>query len=150
MLLLRKFKPGVSKYWLLTLAGLVWSTTGVMLCLLAYRWFTTIRWSGAIPLGLISILLASAVYRFGFSKIAQMNIRRLCLLTERTCIFAFQTWKGYLIIGLMILLGSTLRSLMIPKYYLAILYTTIGGALFLASFSYYRLLWQAIVRKEPC
>ncbi len=150
MLLLRKFKPGVSKYWLLTLAGLVWSTTGVMLCLLAYRWFITIRWSGAIPLGLISILLALAVYRFGFSKIAQMNIRRLCLLTERTCIFAFQTWKGYLIIGLMILLGSTLRSSMIPKYYLAILYTTIGGALFLASFSYYRLLWQAIVRKERC
>ena len=149
MLLLKKFKPGVSKYWLLTLAGLVWSTTGVILCRLAYRWFATIRWSEAIPLGLISILLASAVYRFGFFKIAQMNIRRLCLLTERTCIFAFQTWKGYLIIGLMILLGSTLRSSMIPKYYLAILYATIGGALFLASFSYYRLLWQVIVRKEP-
>ena len=149
-MVLKKFKPGVSKYWLLTLAGLAWSTTGVILCRLAYRWFTAIRWSGAIPLGCISILLASAVYRFGFSKIAQMNIRRLCLLRERTCIFAFQTWKGYLIISLMILLGSILRSSMIPKYCLAILYTTIGGALFLASFSYYRLLWQAIVRKEPC
>lgn len=148
MWLLKKLKPGVSKYWLLTLAGLVWSTTGVILCRLAYRWFATIRWSGAIPLGLISILLASVVYRFGFSKIAQMNIRRLCLLTENTCIFAFQTWKGYLIIGSMILLGSTLRSSMIPKYYLAILYATIGGALFLASLSYYKLLWQAIVRKE--
>ncbi len=150
MMSLREFKPGVSKYWLLTLAGLAWSTTGVMLCRLAYRWFTAIRWSGAVPLGLIGILLASAAYRFGFSKIAQKNIKRLCLLTERTCVFAFQTWKGYLIIGLMVLLGITLRSSMIPRHYLAVLYTTIGGALFLASFSYYRFLWQAVVRKGSC
>ena len=149
-MLLNRFKPGVSKYWLLTLAGLAWSTTGVMLCRLAYRWLSAIRWSGAVPLELTGILLASAAYRFGFSKIAQKNIRRLCLLTGKTCIFAFQTWKGYLIIGLMILLGITLRSLMIPRHYLAVLYTTIGGALFLASFGYYKLLWHAIVRKELC
>jgi hypothetical protein len=149
-MLLERLKPGVSKYWLLTLGGLVWSTTGVMLCRLAYRWFTAMRWSGAIPLGIISILLASLVYRFGFSRIARTNINRLCMLTERTCIFAFQTWRGYLIVGVMILLGSTLRGSMIPRYYLAVLYTTIGGALFLASLSYYKLLWQTVVRKEPC
>jgi len=149
-MLLKRLKPGVSKYWLLTLAGLVWSTTGLMLCRLAYRWFTAMRWNGAIPLGIISILLASVVYRLGFSKIARININRLCMLTERTCIFAFQTWRGYLIIGVMILLGSTLRGSMIPRYYLAVLYTTIGGALFLASLSYYKLLWQTVVRKESC
>ena len=149
-MLLKRLKPSVSKYWLLTLAGLVWSTTGLMLCRLAYRWFIAMCWNGAIPLGIISILLASVVYRLGFSKIARININRLCMLTERTCIFAFQTWRGYLIIGVMILLGSTLRGSMIPRYYLAVLYTTIGGALFLASLSYYKLLWRTVVRKEPC
>jgi hypothetical protein len=148
-MLLKRLKPGVSKYWLITLAGLMWSTTGVMLCRPAYRWFTVIRWSGAIPLGLFIILLVSAAYRFGFSKISQRNVKRLCRLTERTCIFAFQTWKGYLIIGLMILIGSVLRNSPIPKHLLAILYATIGGSLLLGSFQYYKILWHLVVRKEP-
>ncbi len=149
-MLLKKLKPGVSKYWLITVAGLMWSTTGVMLCRLAYRWCTPIRWSGAIPLGLISILLASAAYRFGFSKVSQRNVKRLCLLTERTCIFAFQTWKGYLVVGLMIIMGNILRNSPIPKHYLAILYATIGGSLLLGSFRYYKILWHLVVRKGPC
>lgn len=146
----KRLKPGVSKYWLITLAGLMWSTTGVMLCQLAYGWVTPVRWSGAISLGLISILLASATYRFGFSKLSQRNVKRLCLLTERTCIFAFQTWKGYLVIGLMIFMGNILRSSPIPRHYLAILYATIGGSLLLGSLGYYKILWQLVVRKEHC
>jgi hypothetical protein len=76
-MLLKRLKPGVSKYWLITVAGLMWSTTGVMLCRLAYRWVIPIRWNGAILLGLISILLASAAYRFGFSK--SVRERQVCL-----------------------------------------------------------------------
>jgi hypothetical protein len=148
--LLKRFKPGVSKYWLLTLAGLMWSTVGVMLCRRAYSWFAVISWKGAIPLEMIGVLMALAAHRFGFSKIAARNIKRLCLLTERTCVFAFQTWRGYLIIGSMIGLGYILRFSSFPKQYLAVVYTTIGGALFLASFSYFRLLWQRVIRKEPC
>ena len=147
---LNSLKPGVTKLWLIALAGLMWSGVGVMLCRLAYNWLAVVHRGMAASLGLLGVLLAVAAYRFGFSKIAQMNIKRLCMLTERTCIFAFQTWRGYLIIGVMILLGSTLRGSMIPRYYLAVLYTTIGGALFLASLSYYKLLWRTVVRKEPC
>ncbi len=144
---LKNFKPGVSKYWLLTLAGLMWSGVGTFLCRRAYTWFTGINIYRAILFELISILMALAVHRFGFAKIASRNITRLCLLTERTCVFAFQTWKGYLIIGLMIGLGYILRSSTFPKQYLAMLYTAVGGALFLSSFSYYRLVWEEIFRK---
>ena len=93
--------------------------------------------------------MALAAYHFGFSKIAQKNIRRLCLLTERTCVFAFQTWRGYLIIGFMIILGAILRNSPIPKQYMAIIYTTIGGAIFLSSFHYYGFLWRMVIQKEP-
>ena len=41
---------------------------------------------------------ALAAYRYGFLKIALKNIDRLCLLTEKPCIFAFQAWRSYLII----------------------------------------------------
>jgi len=53
-----------------------------------------------------------------------------------------------LIIGLMITLGIILRNSAIPKQYLAIIYTTIGGAIFLSSFHYHGLLWKIVVQKS--
>jgi len=103
----------------------------------------------AASLGLFGIGMAVAAYYLGFSKIARKNVKRLCLLTERTCVFAFQTWRGYLIIGFMISLGIILRTSAIPKQYLAVVYTTIGGAIFLSSFHYYGLLWKIVFQQNP-
>ena len=146
---LNSVKPAVTKSWLIALAGLMWTGVGVMLCRLAYVWLAVINRGMAASLGLLGVVMAVAAYYFGFSKIARKNIKRLCLLTERTCVFAFQTWKGYLIIGFMVTLGIILRNSTIPKQYLAIVYTTIGGAIFLSSFHYYGLLWKMAVQKNP-
>jgi len=145
---LKSLRPAVSRSWLIAIAGLMWTWVGVMLCGLAYHWFVAINTGVAVILGSLGAVMAFAAYHFGFSKIVQRNIKRLCLLTERTCVFAFQTWKGYLIIGFMIILGAILRSSPIPKPYLAIIYTTIGGAIFLSSFHYYGLLWKLVARKD--
>jgi len=126
----------------------MWTGVGVMLCRLAYNWLAVISKGMATSLGLFGVAMAVAAYRFGFLKIAQRNIDRISQLTERTCLFAFQTWKGYLIIGLMIILGAILRDSAIPKQYLAILYTAIGGAIFLSSLHYYPLLWKLAVQKN--
>lgn len=147
---LKELRPGVSKYWLLALAGMMWSAVGVLLCRRAYGWFAGFSWSGAMPFEALAVLMALMVYYFGFSKIARKNIERLCRLTERTCIFAFQSWKAYLLIVAMMAMSAFLRRSPVPKLYLAILYTTIGGALLLSSFSYYRILWQRFVGKDPC
>jgi len=143
-------KPAVSKYWLIALAGLMWSAVGIMLCRLAYGWLSAIPWRRALPLGLLGIVSALIVYRFGFSKIARKNIDRLCLLTDKSCIFAFQAWKSYLIIIFMVMLGMLLRYSPLPKPLLAVIYTTIGGALFCSSFPYYRRIWRVKVLKQPC
>jgi len=147
---LNSLKPAVTKYWLIALAGLMWTGVGVMLCRLAYIWFAVINRGIAASLGLFGIGMAVAAYYLGFSKIARKNIKRLCLLTEKKCVFAFQTWKSYLIIGFMITLGITLRNSAIPKQYLAVIYTTIGGAIFLSSFHYYGLLWKLILQQNSC
>jgi len=147
-MLLNSLKPAVTKSWLIALAGLMWTGVGVMLCRLAYVWLAVVNRGMAASLGLLGAVMAVAAYYFGFSKIARKNIKRLCLLTERTCVFAFQTWKGYLIIGFMIALGIILRNSAIPKQYLAIIYVTIGGAIFLSSFHYYGLLWRLTVQKD--
>jgi len=147
---LKNLKPAVSKTWLLVLAGLMWSVVGLMLCRFAYLWLAVIQGRWIAPLELLGILLALIAHQFCFSRIAQKNIARLSLLTEKTCIFAFQRWKSYFLIGLMITLGIALRNLPIPKLYLAVLYTTIGGALFMASFQYYGCLWRIVARRGSC
>jgi hypothetical protein len=145
---LKSLKPAVMKSWLIALAGLMWTGAGVMLCRLAYHWLAIIQMGIGITLGLLGVVMAFGAYHFGFSKIVKKNIERLGCLTEKTCIFAFQTWKGYLIIMVMITLGFFIRSTPISKNYLAVLYTTIGGALLLASSLYYKLLWQMLILKE--
>jgi hypothetical protein len=148
MVTLKSLRPAVSKSWLIAIAGLMWTGVGVMLCGLAYHWFVAISTGVAVMLGALGTVMALAAYHLGFSKIAQRNINRLCLLTEKTCVFAFQTWKGYLIICFMIILGAILRGSPIPKPYLAIIYTTIGGAIFLSSFHYHSLVWRLAAQKD--
>jgi len=147
---LRSLKPGVSKTWLITTAGMIWSIVGLMLCRLAYQWFAVVRWEWVVPLELLGIVFAMMAHRLCFSRIARKNIARLSLLTEKTCIFAFQRWRSYFLVGLMIALGIALRNLPIPRPYLAVLYTTIGGALFLSSLQYYGCLWQIVAQRRSC
>ena len=54
--------------------------------------------------------------------------------------FSFQAWKSYLLVAFMIALGITLRHSALPRPILAGVYLAIGGALFLSSLRYYRLL----------
>ncbi len=147
---LKTLKPGVSKNWLIVTAGLMWSVVGLMLCRLAYHWLATNRWKWFAPLELLGIVLALIAHQFCFSRIARKNIARLSLLTDKTCIFAFQRWKSYLLIALMITLGIVLRNPAVPKPHLAVLYTMIGGALLLGSLQYYGCLWRIVMRKESC
>ena len=147
---LASLKPAVSKYWLIAMAGMMWSFVGLMLCRLAYFWLSPLPWQESFLLGTLGMILALAAYRFGFSKIARKNIDRLCLLADKSCIFAFQAWRSYLIILFMILLGLSLRRSPLPRPYLAVIYITIGGALFLASFQFYRRIWMVKIQKQQC
>lgn len=147
---LAKFKPAVPKYILMAMAGLLWTTVGLGLCRLGYKWVSLLPGTRAVSFGLAGMILALIAYRFGFSGIAAKNIERLCLLPSKGCLFAFQAWRSYLIIGLMIGLGLVLRHSQIPKTYLAIVYFAVGGALILASFRYYACLWRTMVLKATC
>ena len=149
-MLLKKLNPAVSKYWLIAMAGLMWSAVGIMLLHLAYIWLATVNWSLGLPLGSLGIISALASYRYGFSKIALKNIVRLCLLPDKYCIFAFQAWKSYLIVIFMIILGIALRNLPIPKHFLAVIYATIGGALLLSSFHFYLRIYRVKILKQSC
>jgi hypothetical protein len=122
----------------------MWSGVGVMLCSFAYRWLARREITQALIFTLAGLGLAWLIFRFGFSKFASKNINRLDDLQSRNlCVFAFQEWKSYPLVAVMIAMGIALRAyLPVPKPYLAVLYEGIGGGLFLSSFLYYRKFLQ--------
>ncbi|GAB6904442.1 conserved membrane hypothetical protein [Desulfosarcina cetonica] len=149
---LSRLKPAVPKCWLFFACGVMWSAVGLMMCARAAGWLVPEGIFRGGGFELAGMAMAIIVLRLGFGGIARKNIQRLRRLPERGCFFAFQAWKSYLIIMVMIALGITLRHLPIPHSALSLVYTTIGGALFMGSFYYYghllRLL-RVVSQRHP-
>jgi len=137
-----RLKPEVPKCWLFTVCGVMWSGVGLLMCITGIGWLAGESIVRASALGLAGIACALAAFRWVFGGIARKNIRRLRRLPGKGCFFAFQAWKSYLIIAVMIALCMSLRRSPIPKTVLSIVYTGIGGALLLASYFYYRHLMR--------
>lgn len=135
-----RLKPDVPKCWLFAASGVMWSVVGLVMCATGVGWLAVEAITRAIGFGLAGLVLAVLAVRWGFGGIARKNIRRLRRLPDRGCFFAFQAWKSYFIIVVMIAMGLALRHSTIPKHVLAIAYTAIGGALVMASWYYYRHL----------
>lgn len=136
---LQKYKPGVRKFWLTLLAGLMWSGVGVMLFMISLRWLKEVDLSTDVLLLVAGLSLAAAIYFWGFSRLAGKNIRRIDALSEqKPCLFAFQAWTSYPLVAVMIAMGIYLRVYSsFPHSLLAITYIGIGGGLFGSSLHYY-------------
>jgi CBS domain containing-hemolysin-like protein len=137
--MLTKIKPHVERKWLLLVSGLLWSGVGVFLNSLTWKWLQVYGMQTAVYAHITGIAMGITISVFGFSKIADKNVRRIHSLPERVSIFAFQEGRSYLLIAFMMSLGIFIRrSGYIPKNLLAPMYIGIGVALFLTSFLYYR------------
>ncbi len=134
-----KWTPATKKIWLHLTAGLMWSGVGIMLVTFAANWLGLVHSWMVLLLVLAGVLLAAAIYFFGFSKLASNNLRRIIKIPkERVCVFAFQKWTSYPLVLVMVAMGIYLRHFSpIPKPYLAILYIGLGVSLFASSIQYY-------------
>jgi hypothetical protein len=146
---LTKYNPTISKYWLLVLAGVMWSGIGLLLSGFALSWWTAAPSWTLLLLAILGFGSSWGVYRFGFSKIARKNIARILRYEEKACLFSFQAWSGYLIIAIMMTGGIVLKASPIPKPWLAVVYAAVGGGLFLSSFLYYARFAQEPRMKIP-
>jgi hypothetical protein len=149
-----KLYPAVRKIWLYLFAGLMWSGVGIMLISLTFRWLKLVAFPRSLLFILPGIVLAAAIFQFGFSGYALKNVRRIdAYLQEKVCLFAFQKWTSYPLILFMVALGLYLRIYSpIPKPLLAVLYIGIGGSLFLASLHYYLRSYRMLpeeLKKSP-
>jgi hypothetical protein len=127
----RTLNPSVPRSWLIAIAGVLWCAVGVMLWLHAVAWLRDLHGEMALPLGL-GLGLGVVAHLTLFARIARKNLVRLRAYPPRACLFAFQAWRGYVMIALMIGLGVLLRHLPVPPHYLAVGYAAIGTALILS------------------
>ncbi len=141
----KKFAPAVDKRLLIALSGITWSAVGIFLCKRAILWLSQTAGPGAIMLGAAGITLSLLIHHLGFLKIVNRNIERILLMERKVCIFAFQAWKSYLIIVIMIAMGIILRRSQIPTYYISVIYIGFGGAMILSSIRYYRIFFKLIL-----
>jgi tellurite resistance protein TehA-like permease len=121
-------------------AGLAWSGAGLMLLSWAVRWLEATPLVLASVLAVVGTAIAVGAWFALFRRLARTNVARLEAAPRLACVFGFQPIKSYLIMGAMIALGVTLRHSTLPRPELAVVYLAIGGALLLASFSYYNNL----------
>ena len=141
---MKKFDPAVDKKFLVALSGIIWTVVGIILCNLAIKWLANTPIQSALLLGSTGVILSLLIHHFGFLKLVDKNISRILAKEGKVCIFGFQPWKSYLIIVIMIVMGTTLRHSSLPKHYLAIIYIGFGGAMLLSSFRYHRVFIKLI------
>jgi hypothetical protein len=136
---LKKFDPAVNKKFLIALSGLVWLIVGIILCRLSAVWLSQTNLQAGALLGITGAVTALLIYWYGFSKLVNRNIERIMPLKDKVCIFAFQPWKSYLIIIIMVGIGTALRHSPLPKPYLSVIYIGFGGAMILSSIRYFKV-----------
>ena len=143
-----KLNPAVPRHWLFAVAAIIWIAVGCLLCVRAVVWLELFSPGAELLLESIGGIAAFVVYRYGLSKVVGKNIDRIATLPEKACVFAFAAWRSYVLIGLMVSLGITLRSSPIPKFYLAIPYMAMGGALLLGSVRLFRRFIAVVEKKR--
>jgi hypothetical protein len=139
--LFRKIKPAVPRYWLMLLAGLMWTAVGIGLSVTACTWFSNLDW----PQNGLGVFLGFGsgivIYRYGFSRIAKRNLERISSQPNEVCVFAFQAWRSYLLILGMMVLGAVLRHSAVHRLVLGVIYAAMGTALTLSSALYYEAVF---------
>ena len=135
-----KIKPAVDKRALIFLSFFVWVVVGTVLLSLTYSWLKASRVNNSLVFVGLGIGAALVIHHFGFLKIVDKNLGRILPMEEKQCAFSFMTWKSYIIVAVMVTMGTLLRHSAIPKTYLSILYIGIGLSLILSSIRYLRVL----------
>ena len=130
--------PRVPKTYLLLIAAMVWTFAGVMLLfrgysfLMVYPQFLAVKIAGCLVAGLV-------FFKLLFVRISKKHVRRIQNLPiERPCLFSFFNLRSYLMMGIMITSGITLRKTgAVSPEYLSLIYITMGIPLLMSSFRFY-------------
>jgi hypothetical protein len=120
--------PAARREVLVLMAGIVWSAVGLVLIAMAAVWLHAYHGNLRLPVVLVAIVGGVLIYRFGFSKLARMNIDRIYSQApskKRVCVFAFQNARSYVMVIIMMSMGYGLRHSPLPKIDLALVLSSL-------------------------
>jgi len=133
---------------LILLSGLIWSLIGILLNIMAVGWLIKLNFMERIIILIIGMALGILISYFGFVRMIRINTYRILKYEKKACVFAFQSWKSYVIFVIMVTMGFFMRSSgIVPKLILAPIYMGIGLALFISSIKYYRTFLVLVKNK---
>jgi hypothetical protein len=131
---LLQFKPGVSIKTHLFSAGLIWSLVG---CGLLIFGFYLVSLNGNYWYAVAGLILGTVKTIFILDRVARKNVKRINEFEDKVCIGSVYSWKTWMLVAAMILLGRYLRTSVLPREIVGLIYIAVGWALLLAS----RLMW---------
>jgi hypothetical protein len=129
-----RYKPGASISTHLMLGALIWSIVGFFLMANGYFLASLADQSWLIFLGLA---LGTAKGLFVLDQVARKNIKRIQGFEPKACIGSVYSYKTWLLVMMMIVLGRTLRMTILPGEIVGVIYLAVGWGLMLSS----RLMW---------
>ena len=133
---LLRYKPGASARTHLFLAALIWSVVGFFLLT---NGFVLISLQDHSWLAGVGLIMGTAKTFFILDRVARKNVKRIKEFEDKVCIGSVYSWKTWILVAGMIVLGRFLRTTVLPGEVIGLVYTAVGWALILAS----RLLWLA-------
>ena len=137
-----RLMPSVPRHISVFIAGFMWFWVGIMLLSFVYIWMHRRGIAHPLLFPAIGAFLALFIHQFGFTKIVNKNIQRIHNLPERHPLWAFMSRRSYVLVAVMVTMGSILRHSPLPKSYLAVPYTSMGLALLLSSFRYWKYFFE--------
>ncbi|MFP4489409.1 MAG: hypothetical protein ACLFN1_08910 [Bacteroidales bacterium] len=137
------FKPSVRKKYLILISGVIWILIGLLLNHYAFNWLKDNSYANTYIYIISGIALALIIHHFGFLRVVDKNLGRIKTLNPETCVFAFMSWKSYLLVALMMVMGIALRHSSLPRNLLSVMYIGIGLALILSSIRYIRIFLKS-------
>ena len=130
-----KFKPGASPKTHLFCASALWTVIGLFLI---YRGISYLYPDYLLPLSILGIILGSLKSYLVLNKAASRGVERIKRFGDNTCIGAVYSWRTWLLVLGMMLLGVMLRMSPIPPAIIGTVCIAIGWALLFSS----RYPWQ--------
>lgn len=131
---IERLKPSVSKRFLCLTGAAIWAFAGyrvLKITVKAISLSTVSSWI-IIPAGLIGLAI---FFTLVFRRVTKRNVKRIdSMKSEKPCIFAFISWKSYLMIFFMIGLSVLVeRFQLMPPFVAGVFFIALGGSLLLSA-----------------
>jgi hypothetical protein len=129
-MVITRLKPDVSVKTRVFLAALLWSCIGLMLLWRGGAAMVAMDREWLVP---IALLLGTVKSWAVLDRVAVKNINRIFAKGEFSCLGGIYSWKTWLLVVVMIVLGRLLRASSLQAWLVGLIYVTVGWSLLWSS-----------------